>query len=298
VLLLADLVRTGELDLADLLHERLPPVESRHPAAYLITLRHLATHTSGLPRVPLPLVPGALLHPYRNGYARYGARELLDAFARARPHPCPGTRWRYSNFGVALLALAMSHTAGASYPRLLTDRVLEPLGLTGGVALAPGGPGRDAVGHRSDGRTPLPAAELGSFTPAGAVRATPRALLRWLEAHLDPDGTGPGGRGSGTLAGPLREVRRPVLRRGLQHRHVHTLTWFLHPGPGGPLLFHAGATFGQQSFLGFHPASGTGVVALATRHDRASRLVAAGYGLLAQLAADPAPAAPDRVLPG
>ncbi|REK90904.1 class A beta-lactamase-related serine hydrolase [Streptomyces inhibens] len=277
VLLLAELARAGVLSLDDPLVAHLPDLPLRHPHSRRITLRHLATHTSGLPRIPGDLIAGALLHPYANGYAHYDTERLLDTFARTRPRHRPGTRWRYSNFGLALLGPAMSRAAGTGYPDLLTDRVLRPLGLTD-TTLGPGTTGTDAIGHRTNGVTPVRSADMGAFVAAGSVRATPGDLLTYLEAHLSPEDT--------PLAGPLRDVQVPLLRRGWRHRNTHTLTWYHHPAPTGPLLFHVGATFGQQAFLGYHPASHTGLVALATRRGRTCRMVTTAYELLYELAGE------------
>ncbi len=121
----------------------------------------------------------------------------------------------------------------------------------------------------------MPAFDAGGFQAAGAVRATPRDLLAFLEAHLDPDGS--------PLAAALRSVRTPVLRRGLGHRHVHTVGWFRHPTDGGPMYFHSGATLGQQAFLGFRPDTGTALAAVCTRRFRArDPFVTTAYTLLAE----------------
>ncbi|NEE32573.1 beta-lactamase family protein, partial [Streptomyces sp. SID7982] len=118
------------------------------------------------------------------------------------------------------------------------------------------------------------------FTAAGAVRATPLDLLTFLEAHT---GGAAGSPTDSSLAAALTEVTRPVLRRGLRHTHTHTLTWFQHPTPYGPVLFHAGATLGQQAFLGFRPGTGLAVAATATRRvHRADTFVATAYGLLTE----------------
>ncbi|MEU3712934.1 serine hydrolase domain-containing protein [Streptomyces catenulae] len=278
VLLLATLVQDGTVGTDDRLTDRLPRHTPPHHTAHGITLRHLATHTSGLPRVPRELLPAGLFQPYANGYHGYGTDRLLHSFARTRPRP-PGTRWHYSNFGLALLGCALTRATGTAFPALLTRRVLDPLGLTG-TALEPGTTGTDALGHRADGRTPVPPGSMGAFAPAAAVRATPDDLLTYLEAQLTP--------GSTPLAGAVRAVQVPQLRRGAGRPHTHTLTWFQHPAPGGPLLFHLGATFGQQAFVGFHPASGTGVAAVATRRGRACRLTETAYELLYALGGDAA----------
>nr|WP_202239502.1 serine hydrolase domain-containing protein [Streptomyces sp. SN-593] len=287
VLLLAALAREGALGLDDPLAAHLPGLPLPHRHSRAITLRHLATHTSGLPRVPRDLIPGALLRPYTNGYAGYDRERLLSTFARTRTAHAPGSHWHYSNLGIALLGPAMESAAGADYATLLAGRVLRPLGLSGTtVGPAPDGSAAAvaaAVGHRPDGRTPLPPTDMAAFTPAGAVRATPADLLDYAEALLSPDAAADGG-APVLLRAALRDVQVPQLRRGLGRRHTHTLTWYLHPGPGGPVLFHAGATFGHQSFLGLHPATATAVVGTATRHDRTCALIGACYALLHDLA--------------
>ncbi|MGD9485005.1 serine hydrolase domain-containing protein [Streptomyces sp. TRM70308] len=275
VLLLAALAHAGRVRLHDPVTAHLPgpPAPHRHRAA--ITLAHLATHTAGLPRLPHDAAfwRQALPAWHTNPYARYGAGALLAAFARARPRHRPGTRWWYSNFGVALLGQALAHTCGTAYADLLTDRVLAPLGL-GGTGLHPGTAGRDATGHRRDG-TPAPPLRMAGFAPAGAVRATPDDLLGYLEAHLDP------ARAPAPLAGALRAVSRPVLVRGVTRRQTHTLTWYHHGDGADAVRCHAGGTLGHEAFLGFRPATRTAVVALATRRwTRASALGPAALALL------------------
>ncbi len=278
VLLLADLARAGVLGLDDPLARHLPAGAVPPGHARRITLRHLATHTAGLPRLPRELIAGAVLHPYANAYAGYDGERLLRAFARTRVRRAPGSRWHYSNFGMALLGLAVERAAGAGYAELLSARVLDPLSLAStGVGTAT--PGTASVGHRSDGRTPLPPGEMGVFGPVGGLCSTPGDLLGYAEALIAPDTT--------PSAAALRDVQVPHLRRGLGRRHTHTLTWFLHPYPAGPVLFHAGATFGHQAFLGFHPATATAVAAVSTRHDRTTALIRTAQNLLHTLVTDP-----------
>ncbi|MFI6348651.1 serine hydrolase domain-containing protein [Streptomyces sp. NPDC050560] len=274
-LLLAVLAREGTVGLDDPITAHLPHPASRRRALGRITLRHLATHTAGFHRIPPDLLALALTHPGANVYTGYGAARLLRALARAHPRHRPGTRWRYSNFGAALLGPALAHAAGTDYPALLTHRVLDPLGLDA-TGLAAAGDGADAPGFRGDGHTPAPAADMGGFAAAGSVRATPADTLRFLEAHLSPGRT--------PLTAALTDVQVPQLRRGATRAHTHTLTWFQHPAPGGPLLFHAGETLGQQAFCGYHPATGTGLAAFATRRGRHSGLVDTAYGALYELA--------------
>lgn len=241
-----------------------------------VTLAHLITHTSGLPALPSDFHVRALPAWHTNPYARYPYARVVEAFLRHRSRRRPGTRWHYSNFGVAVLGHALAAATDTPWSDLLDTRVLRPLDL-GATIPRPAAfdPHRDAVGHRKDGHTPTPAFDAGGFQAAGAVRSTPHDLLTFLEAHLRPGGS--------PLERALGAVRRPVLRRGPGHRQVHTVGWFRHPTSGGPMYFHSGATLGQQAFLGFRPDTATALVAVCTRRFRAhDPFVATAYALLAQ----------------
>lgn len=280
-LLLARLVAQGRVRYADRAADLLAPGFPVHPAVRRITLRHLLTHTSGLPGLPADFYPQAVPRWSTDPYGGYPADRVVRAFLRARPRHRPGTRWHYSNFAVSVLGHTLAAATGTPWEVLLHQQVLAPLGLDA-TRVRPGPEGADAVGHRRDG-TPVPALDTGGFTAAGAVRATPLDLLTFLEAHLGgPDPRDPTPRDP-TLSAALADVSRPLLRRGLRHAHTHTLTWFHHPSPYGPVLFHAGATLGQQAFLGFRPDTGLAVAATATRRvHRADTFVATAYGLLTE----------------
>ncbi|MER6347992.1 serine hydrolase domain-containing protein [Streptomyces sp. NPDC001595] len=266
-LLLARLVRHGLLTGGEPAAACLEP--GRRTGSDPVTLAHLVTHTAGLPTLPRDFYVHGLPAWRTNPYGRYPAERVIEAFLRHRPRHRPGTRWRYSNFGVAVLGHAVAAATGTPWEDLLGAHVLRPLALTG-TALRAEDPEADAVGYATDGRTPVPAFDAGGFTAAGAIRSTPHDLLTFLEAHLNP-------------VGALRAVRTPVLRRGLGHRHVHTVAWFRHPTSGGPMYFHSGATLGQQAFLGFRPDTGTALVALCTRRFRhRDAFVSTAYGLLAE----------------
>lgn len=259
-LLLARLHQDGRLSRDDPAVYHLAPYLPAGPEP--ASLLHLATHTAGLPRLPADFYPRAVPHWTTNPYAGYGTSRVIDAYLRDRRRRPPGSRWRYSNYGASVLGHALAAALSTSWEELLRDSLLTPLGLTD-TATAPGGSDVDATGRARDGRQPVPPLRMGGFAAAGAVRATPHDLLRYLDAQLFP-ATCP------ALAPALQDVQPPLLRRGTRHQHTHSLSWFQHPSPYGPVLFHSGATCGQQAFLGFRPDTGTAVVGLATRRFRAT----------------------------
>lgn len=271
-LLLARLARTGHVAYDD---PAAACFGSRPPRLVApITLRHLITHTSGLPVLPRDFYRQALPRWSTNPFAGYPAHRVVDAFLGARPRHRPGTRWHYSNFGVSVLGHALGAATRTGWDALMEEQVLAPLGLAATTTRGPGIDGIDAVGHAKDGVREVPPLRIGGFAAAGAVRATPHDMLTFLEAHLRPERTP-------SLADALHAVRRPVLRRGLGKAHTHTLTWFQHPTDDGPAYFHGGATSGQQAFLGFCPGTGTAVAAVASRRFRRSdAFVPTAYGVL------------------
>ncbi|WP_425583555.1 serine hydrolase domain-containing protein [Streptomyces macrosporus] len=265
-LLLADMAARGEVGLDDPIGAHLPRALLPHallPDAFLpeghgdrITLTHLATHTAGLPRLPPGLMLMALPRWYTNPYETFTPDHLLRALPRTRVRRPPGTRVRYSNFGVGLLGRLLADAAGTDYGDALASRVLEPLGLED-TTCDPSLP--QATGHLR-GR-PRPPWLIPGLPGAGALRSSARDLRRYLEALLSP----PPAVGE-TLRTALYEVTRPRVTEPGGDRMC--LVWKRRTLPaddGGThdLLFHSGGTRGFTSFAGFSPTARTALAALA-----------------------------------
>ncbi|MDQ0710962.1 CubicO group peptidase (beta-lactamase class C family) [Streptomyces luteogriseus] len=109
---------------------------------------------------------------HTNPYARFPASRVVDAYLRHRQRQRPGTRWRYSNYGVAVLGHALAAATGTPWEDLVTDRVPRPLGLDG-TTLRADESGLDAVGHGRDVGTPVPPS-----TRAASRRPVPYAPRR------------------------------------------------------------------------------------------------------------------------
>ncbi|NSL43713.1 serine hydrolase, partial [Streptomyces sp. 8P21H-1] len=141
-LLLAQLTESGVLSGGEPAAACLDP--ARRVGKDPVTLAHLITHTSGLPALPVDFFPRVLPRHRANPYAGYPDQRVVDAFLRRRQRRRPGTRWHYSNFGVAVLGHALAAATATPWDDLLTGRVLRPLGLDG-TALRAGGADTDAT---------------------------------------------------------------------------------------------------------------------------------------------------------
>jgi D-alanyl-D-alanine-carboxypeptidase/D-alanyl-D-alanine-endopeptidase len=242
----------GEVRLSDPAARYLPGARD---AAGAVTLADLATHTSGLPRLPGGLFWPALLSP-RDPYARYPASWFLRAARRALRTGSGGSPYAYSNFGYGLLGYLLGQAAGSDYETLVTTRVCGPLGLADTTFVVPG-PSRDRKIKGHKGGRAVPDWRMGALAGAGALYSTAADLASFLRACLSAvGGSAPGG--------PLA----PAIRAALAPRQ---------PVPGGDIglawhharrgdhriIWHNGMTGGFSAMIAFDPERGLGVAALA-----------------------------------
>src|SRR6266404_7440866 len=125
-LVLQDMVERGEVKLDDPVAKYLPEsvkVPSRNGRQ--ITLLDLATHTAGLPRDPSNLTPTGGLP--ENAFADYSVENLYTFLSNFALDRDPGTKFEYSNVGMALLGHILALMAGTNYEVLVVERICHPL---------------------------------------------------------------------------------------------------------------------------------------------------------------------------
>ncbi len=251
--LLADMAREGLVALDDPVARHLPP-EVRMPGhGREITLEDLASHRSGLPRLPKGLLWPALTRYRRDPYAHLDSAWLGAAVERTQPRREPGRRASYSNYGPGLLAYALAQRAGCTYDALVQRRICEPLALRDTGTSVDGG--RLAQGHSRFGR-PVPHWHFDALAGAGALRSTAADLLTFLALHA--------GEPTGPLAHAARETHTERASGG---RTAFGLGWIILPPRRGlpfQTLFHDGGTGGFRSLAGVVPERRLAVVLLSS----------------------------------
>ncbi len=182
-ILLGVAVARGEVREGQPAAELLPPgVRMPSCGGKPITLEHLATHTSGLPRLPDNFQPEEDSNPYAC-YTETRLDAFLNEHALRRP---PGERAEYSNLGAGLLGHLLARRADRDFQQLVAERIAQPLGMTDtAVSLSPEMRERLAPPHRADG-SPDTGWDLAILAGAGGLRSTVQDMLRLLAAHLDP----------------------------------------------------------------------------------------------------------------
>jgi serine-type D-Ala-D-Ala carboxypeptidase/endopeptidase len=249
-LLLADMAERGQVRLSDPAARYLPGGTGP------VTLADLATHTSGLPRLPPGLRWSALANP-RDPYAGYPAARLVRAAHRSLRASSRPNAYAYSNYGYGLLGYLLGQAAGADYQALVTDRICGPLGLADTTFDVPqAARSRTAQGH-ARGRT-VPGWHMGALAGAGGLHSTAADLAKLLHACLASSaGTAPAGT---ALDAALRATVAP--RADIPSGHIG-LAWHFTVRQDRELIWHNGMTGGYSAMIAFDPGQGLGVVALA-----------------------------------
>lgn len=262
-LLLAESERLGKVSREDPAAKYLLPPGD--PALAKITLLTLATHTSGLPRLPANIGPNADANP--DPYAAYDRAALVEGLKLHGPAAAAGRKVAYSNFGVAVLGEALATAWGTTYAEALRAHVLVPLGMkatTVGLAGMPP-PADLAPGHA--GGKAVPVWQWLAAAACGGIRSSARDMAVFLGACLNP-------------AGPLRAsfaVTTKAQRDNDDAGGQIGMGWMLAGSGEHAIVWHNGATAGSHAFVGFDPKTGAGVVILANVQKGSEKL---GFDLL------------------
>jgi len=269
-LLLADMVVKGELRLDDPVEKWLPQglsvglngLKLRDHTGAPIRLIDLATHRSGLPRLPdnMPNVTRA------DPYADYREQQLLmylksrEALVETDAGKTTKKRdeaYAYSNLGFGLLGYVLARAANTSYDELLQKRVLTPLGLTSTYLDTPRGElARFSDGHYLERGTTLKQAKHWRFdviAPAGALRMSAKDMARYAQAA------------SGAIDTPLKAAFALAQKRygeGMGPKNPQGLAWILATINDRAIVTHDGGTGGFSSTLWVEPARKAAVAVL------------------------------------
>ncbi|MDX2197683.1 MAG: serine hydrolase [Phycisphaerae bacterium] len=270
--LLADMVRAGEVKAEDTIRQWLPktcaPPKS---GAREMTLRDLATHTSGLQRMPTNHQPADITNPY----ADYTTEQLHEWLSDTDVMFEIGSQRVYSNVGYGLLGHLLEVKSGKTYAELVKERITGPLGMSSTtIALSDEQKARLAQGHDEKLKA-MPNWDLPAMAGAGALRSSVNDMLKYAAANLQIGKT------------PLEETVKLAQRVDIPigaGKEKTSLAW----GPvsamhGTDVVWHNGGTGGYHSVIAMDPATKRGVVVLsncsASTDDIAFHLLTPKYPL-------------------
>lgn len=286
-LLLADAVQRREVTMDTAVSELLPPgvvVPSKDKQP--ITLKHLALHASGLPRLPPSLMQDQKPDPY----AGYGEDQLYKDMIATELQDPPGSRIVYSNYGAGLLGFALGKKLGPGYRAVVKERILTPLGLHDTTFGFPAGSeARRAQGTNDDLKPVNPWTFEDALAGAGALVSDVRDQLALIDAEIDASA-------GGKL--PLRGAMRFTQEEQLESDGPNSgIGWSI---DSTGRYWHNGGTGGFHTFISFDTKTKRGVVVLASTSTMlVDRLAANLYTVLDGAAAKSPPVfpKPDEMVP-
>ncbi len=291
--MLMQLRDAGKLRLDDPVQDFVPEVAvpRRHTGAPEITFRHLVTHTAGLPKdAPLG---------YWASWEFPSAERVMECLAETeQPYP-PGTQWKYSNLGFALLGYTLGRIAGQSWEEYVQEHVLEPLGMANSVprlteALLP----RAATGyHRPVAGWPpkaIPHIDLGVIGFGGSLHSSVADMAKFIAEQFRPEP-------SLLMRSTIEEMQR-IQWLNPDWQEGQGIGWRLQHTAPGTRIEHGGAVYGFTCKVLLSPVDQLGVAIFTNGSDSGVGQAIATRALdllipVARHAAAPRPVAPRAPVP-
>jgi serine-type D-Ala-D-Ala carboxypeptidase/endopeptidase len=210
-----------------------------------IAFRHLASHTSGLPKDLAYTdddVKNGLLMARLNGYAR---EAFFRDLHRVTLVSVPGETYAYSNTGANLIAYILEGIYQAGYPSLLEKHIFARTGEKATEWSFDEEAARRVVIGRNERSEAMPL--LRSQLPgAGGLTATTSAMLDYLAFNA--------------------AAEHPVLQQAQQliagNRAGNGRAFFWNTfnyETASPMLYHSGGTLGTSSWMALYPKQKMGV---------------------------------------
>jgi len=256
------LVQDRKLALADKVSTFIPDA----PASWGgITIRHLLTHTSGLPREA-------------PGFEPYAIKPDIDVIRTAFAAPLDfktGAEHRYSNLGYYTLAEIVTRASGRPWSGFLQERIFTPLGMTDTRATSVA----DIIARRARGYVwsdrLTNADDWPVVRPSGAFLSTVLDLAKW-EIALQTDQIL-------TPASKQEMWTRVKLNDGSEY--PYGFGWELDDFPPGrfttgvPMIRHEGSIPGFRAAYGRLPKQSLAVIVLSNLQGAALDSVVAGVAV-------------------
>ncbi len=119
---IGQLIEQQKLDLEDKVTDHLPYFEMKDPRYKDITIRHLVTHTSGMPDV-------ANYHWNNPQFHDTALEEYVKSIRNKKLKSDPGSKYDYSNMAFEILGDVIAKASGMSFEAFVKMNILEPAGM-------------------------------------------------------------------------------------------------------------------------------------------------------------------------
>jgi CubicO group peptidase (beta-lactamase class C family) len=184
---LMQLVEQGKVDLDKPVTAYLPYFEMADPRYKDVTVRMLASHTSGLTDEAVTATPPGSVEPTAVDAAlEWYVRSLSDDTLTA----APGETWQYASVNFSILGDLIGKVSGLPYDQYVVQNILKPLKMNHSTFDAAAIPPDALVGEHTTGEDAVVKAMPATHTkgidlPAGGLYSTCEDMTRWMRVNLN-----------------------------------------------------------------------------------------------------------------
>lgn len=251
--ILADMYLNKELDLEDSVSKYLPKMDDKSLEynGRKVNFIDLATHTSGLPRLPEDL--GKTVTNQLDPYAKYTKENLFNYVSEYKLKSEPGKTYEYSNLGMGLVGDILANIEKTSYENLLTKHITKKLSMKNtGINFSKKQVMNFATGHDELGEV-VPMWNFSSMAGAGAIKSDLNNMMTFLSSNMGL-----------VRNNPLQKAMNLAHKMKFNNKDFELgLGWHIsHLDTGDKVIWHNGGTGGFRSFIGFIEDKKIGVVIL------------------------------------
>lgn len=249
------LVDKGKMSLEDKLTHYLPYFKMKDPRYKAITIKHILTHTSGIPDV----------EDYEWDKPQYdkGASErYARSFGNISLDFAPGTKHRYSNAAFDIMAAVIAKVSGTTFEHYMKKHIFDPIGMKYSTFLQPEVPKKLATApHELDKNLAMAVRPVYPYNrrhaPSSTLHSNIHDMLLWAKMYLNK---GIINQKQIISAKSYQALTTAQMKTG--KRESVCLSWFARPVKNYRLVNHAGGDPGFTTYFGFIPEKGMAVVVM------------------------------------
>lgn len=245
-ILLADQILQGRMSLEDPISKYLPiGIKIPERNGSIIKLKDLATHTSGLPRMPDNFTPADAENPFKD----YSVQQIYDFLSSYELTRDIGESYEYSNYGMGLLGHILELHTGKSYEELVKEKITNAIEMDNTRLTF----SDNMLAHLAKGYAfgeEVKNWDIISLAGAGGLRSTASDMVKFVLANMNDNSA---------LSAAMKLSHKTAFKSKNGNFEIG-LGW--HYADNGKIIWHNGGTGGYKSFSGFSKERNKGVVVL------------------------------------
>ncbi|WP_437398475.1 serine hydrolase domain-containing protein [Flagellimonas lutimaris] len=244
-LLLSQAVTDGKLNLESDIRAYLPNgnYENLKLKDSPITLRNLATHTSGL---PVNLNCNDLEYPQKFDCIKSYSREVFfNKLLKVKLLDDSGKNYNYSNAGIRLIGYILEEVYNDTFPNLLKRYVFSKSGeqntfyrLNENLKL------EMALGKNRDGVIMPISSEY--YASDGALKSNTRSMLNYIKMYMESQDAA------------VKQSLNLLTEKNNRLGRAYVWNTFQY-NTANPMFYHSGGTFGFSSWIALYPKKNIGI---------------------------------------